>query len=84
MRKRKRDRKTIRKPPEPDQTRSKLEIDSNNLAVRGQESDERGQAKGIGRAVVLLEERLRRTAAREPLREIDQLIRVRDKQRGTA
>lgn len=73
MKRRKRGRKTIRKPEEPKEVRSKLEIDTR----RGPYSDDQEGPRGLGRAVVTLNECLRREPPREPLREIDRLVRVK-------
>ena len=79
MRKRKRDRKTIRKPEKPKEKRSKLSILEKYRATRAPHSDDQGQPRGMARAGATLEECLRRPAVREPLRDIDKLVRVKDK-----
>jgi len=59
--------------------RPKLEIDTRRAHVL----DDQGEAKGMVQAIALFNESLRRTGYRDPLREIDKLLRVKTK-KGSA
>lgn len=83
MRRRKRDRKTIRKPEEPKEVRSKLAIPEDIEASTAPYSDDQGEPKGMAQAVASFNSYLRRPEPRDPLRDIDRLTRPKDR-RGNA
>ena len=79
MRKRKRDRKTVRKPEKPKEKRSKLSILEKNRLNTAPYSNDQGEPRGMARAVVTFDELLRRPPYRDVLRDINRLARSNKK-----